>query len=266
MEQSDAWDDPSIMSAVAELKEAEAFFMDDDEVQSSGGMQPLEFDSRPVSSSARSVRSAGASRTPAQAPRSTLSRGTPLEVVTTGTLDEPVLDTILREVKQITAKIAHVMMPYESQAHTLDHLRDWDLWGPLIIGLLLAVLLSVNAENARQAETIFTLVFVVIWCGAAVVTLNAALLGGSIMFWQSVCVLGYSVFPLCVACALCILVERLFDFSKGVRVAIVIPALVWCTKVSVVFIGEIIVPERRTLAVYPVLGFYCFLAWMVITV
>lgn len=265
MEQSDAWDDPSIMSAVAELKEAEAFFMDDDEVQSSGGMQPLEFDSRPVSSSARSVRSSVASSSPAQAP-STLSRGAPVELVTSGTLDEPVLDTILREVKQVTAKIAHVMMPYESQAHTLDHLRDWDLWGPLIIGLLLALLLSVKAKSSKRAETIFALVFVVIWCGAAVVTLNAALLGGSIMFWQSVCVLGYSVFPLCVACALSILGESLFDMPKGFRVAIVIPALIWCTKVSVVFIGEVIVPERRALAVYPVLGFYCFLAWMVVSV
>ena len=184
-----------------------------------------------------------------------------------GTLEEPVMDTIKRDLRTIGRKIRHVMMPYESQQETLQELRDWDLWGPLVIGLALAILLS--AGNNDQAAILFSLVFVLIWAGAAVVTLNAALLGGHLSFWQSVCVLGYSVFPLVVARVIGLLLN-LSSLSLGsrhlIRLLIVIPALVWATKVSVVFIGEAIDEKRRALATYPVLFFYLSLAWMVIVV
>jgi hypothetical protein len=36
-----------------------------------------------------------------------------------------------------------------------------------------------------------------------------------------------------------------------------------CCAASVVFIAQIIAPERKILAVYPVLFFYTFLSWMV---
>mmetsp|Transcript_12127 Transcript_12127/g.36563 ORF Transcript_12127/g.36563 Transcript_12127/m.36563 type:complete len:256 (+) Transcript_12127:75-842(+) len=186
------------------------------------------------------------------------------------TLDEPVMDTIVRDLKTIGIKIRHVMMPYESQEDTLDVLRDWDLWGPLFIGLFLAMLLAYKADP-EQAELLFSLVFVLIWCGGAVVTLNASLLGGNLSFWQSVCVLGYSVVPLVLARALCVLVES-FASSLSVgartllRTLLVCPALVWCTRVSVLFIGDCIQLERRALATYPVIFFYASLAWMVVAV
>jgi len=46
---------------------------------------------------------------------------------------------------------------------------------------------------------VFGAVFIVTWCGAAVVTLNAKLLGGSVSFFQSICVLGYCLFPLVIS-------------------------------------------------------------------
>lgn len=224
---SEVWADPSVQSAVMELQDAEKFL------------------------------------SPAESP--TRRSNDPLEALT-GTLDESVWDTIWRDLRQIGLKIGHVMMPYESQVRTLDHLRDWDLWGPLIIGLFLSVLLTVTAEK-DQAQTIFSQVFAILWVGAAVVTLNAALLGGVISFWQSVCVLGYSSFPLCVARAACLLVQLIFGTTSGiVRILIVLPALIWCTKVSVLFVGEVIADKRRVLAVYPVVFFYTFLAWMVVVV
>ena len=182
------------------------------------------------------------------------------------------MDTILRDVRTVGRKIRHVMTPYEAQTETLNELRDWDLWGPLFIGLFMAILLAQRVGSPENGELIFSLVFVIIWAGAAVVTLNAALLGGIISFWQSVCVLGYSVFPLCVARLICLTFEPLFPKSKRIkfsglfRCLLVLPALVWCTKVSVLFIGEAISPNRRALAVYPVLFFYASLAWMVVVV
>lgn len=56
--------------------------------------------------------------------------------------------------------------------------RDWDLWGPLVFCLLLALLLSFNAR-AEQKEVVFSGVFAIVWIGEAVVTLQIKLLGGN---------------------------------------------------------------------------------------
>lgn len=54
-----------------------------------------------------------------------------------------------------------------------------DLWGPLLLCLLLASLLGLKAPN-DQAPLVFAGVFVIIWCGAGVVTVNGKLLGGKL--------------------------------------------------------------------------------------
>lgn len=52
-----------------------------------------------------------------------------------------------------------------------------DLWGPLLVCLALSIMLSLKAPG-DQSALVFAAVFVVVWCGAALVTLNAQLLGG----------------------------------------------------------------------------------------
>ena len=61
--------------------------------------------------------------------------------------------------------------------------------------LLLSIILSITAPG-DSSSLVFATVFVIVWLGAAVVTVNAQLLGGTISFFQSVCILGYCVFPL----------------------------------------------------------------------
>ena len=92
-----------------------------------------------------------------------------------GTLDEPVSETILRDVKKIGVRIRHVLLPYSTD----KDLRNWDLWGPLILCLALACTMSFNSSSDEDAALVFTAVFVIVWVGAAVVTVNAALLGGN---------------------------------------------------------------------------------------
>lgn len=50
-----------------------------------------------------------------------------------------------------------------------------DLWGPLILCILLATLLH-SSDNEGAPE--FAQVFAIVWIGASVVTLNSKLLGG----------------------------------------------------------------------------------------
>lgn len=54
------------------------------------------------------------------------------------TLDEPVKETILRDLRAVGKKFIHVLYPKRSSAL----LRDWDLWGPLLLCVTLALLLQ----------------------------------------------------------------------------------------------------------------------------
>merc|ERR1712185_879902 len=67
-----------------------------------------------------------------------------------------------------------VLNPRKANIQTL---KNWDLWGPLILCLMLATLLSWFAPY-EQKSLVFASVFVIVWLGAAVVTVNALLLGG----------------------------------------------------------------------------------------
>lgn len=170
------------------------------------------------------------------------------------TLDEPVLSTIMRDVKRVGFKLKHVLIPKD----TVQELRDWDLWGPLLLCLLLASTLSLTAKE-DQTALVFAAVFVIVWCGAAVVTLNAALLGGKISFLQSVCVLGYCLAPLNIASLLCHLVH-----NKIFQLIVTFVCFCWATRASVGFMAQLVQDDRKALGVYPVLLFYLTISWMVL--
>jgi hypothetical protein len=136
------------------------------------------------------------------------------------------------------------------------------LWGPLLVCLLLSVTLGFKSSK-ENASIVFAAVFVVIWCGAAAVTLNAQLLGGNISFFQSVCILGYCVFPLTLSAVGCLFFGFMFS-SAFIKMLVVGAGFVWSTRASVVFMQQVISEERKLLAVYPVFMFYTFLAWMIL--
>ena len=64
----------------------------------------------------------------------------------------------------------------------------------------------------------------IVWCGAAVVTLNGKLLGGKLSFFQSVCVLGYCIFPLVIASLLSWILP-----SFIIKIIVVSVAFAWST-------------------------------------
>ena len=108
---------------------------------------------------------------------SSQSSATILEGGNVQTLDEPVCTTITRDLRRVGAKLRLVLMPAGSQADMLKELRDWDLWGPLLLCLALSIVLSLSASEGQKA-LVFASVFVLVWVGAAVITANALLLGG----------------------------------------------------------------------------------------
>ena len=173
------------------------------------------------------------------------------------TLDEPVSATLLRDLRAILFKLKVVLSPRTSRDDAVAELRNWDLWGPLLLCTTLSVMLSLSAPVGQSSLT-FAAVFVVVWCGAAVVTVNAQLLGGKVSFFQSVCVLGYCIFPMNITAVLCAL------WGNTVWKAIVVSlGFVWATRASVVFMSQLVSEERRLLAAFPVFLFYLVIAWMI---
>lgn len=199
------------------------------------------------------------------------------------TLDEPVMETIMRDVRAVGVKLKAVMIPLDrnkpfgyvdvlqeenvepndGQRNVLNQLRDWDLWGPLFICLSLALILSLK-PGMKQTSHVFTTVFVVMWVGSLVVTVNAQLLGANISIFQSLCVLGYCVFPLTVS-ALIIAILR-FTWLGTLWLDLIWLALgfLWATRVSSIFVGQFVKRERRLLALYPVFFFYLLLGWLIL--
>ncbi|XP_027518898.1 protein YIPF6 isoform X1 [Neopelma chrysocephalum] len=180
------------------------------------------------------------------------------------TLDEPVRDTIMRDLKAVGKKFVHVMYPRKSSAL----LRDWDLWGPLVLCVSLALMLQGgSADSKDDGGPQFAEVFVIIWFGAVVITLNSKLLGGTISFFQSLCVLGYCVLPLTVAMLVCrlVLLAGAGTISFIIRLIVVVAMFGWSTLASTAFLADSQPPNRKALVVYPIFLFYFVISWMILT-
>lgn len=171
------------------------------------------------------------------------------------TLDEPVWRTIFRDVVTIGRNLRSVLIPINWNFNKQDAaLRNWDLWGPLIFILFLASILSWGETNQSQ---VFSLVFTECGLGAIILTVNVILLGGDIVFFQSLCLLGYCLFPINVAAVVCTSVKL-----KWARTLALVVALAWSSWATVPFIGQSVPERRRALAVYPVLLLYCSIGWI----
>lgn len=178
------------------------------------------------------------------------------------TLDEPVTETLMRDVKAVGNKFVHVLIPRDDS----ELLKDWDLWGPLLLCTLLAILLQGHSGGAHDGGPQFAQVFVIIWAGAAVVTMNSKLLDGKLSFFQSICVLGYCVLPLTIAAVIVWITTT--AFKKSV-ITFIIDLLVtalgfgWSMFAAVAFLKPTNNPGKKLISTYPVGLFYFVIAWLV---
>ncbi|PSS25868.1 hypothetical protein M430DRAFT_48278 [Amorphotheca resinae ATCC 22711] len=132
-----------------------------------------------------------------------------------------------------------------------EGLKDWDLWGPLVFCLLLSLLLSFRALE-EQKSLVFSGVFAMVWIGEAVVTMQIKLLGGNISFAQSVCIIGYTLFPLVIAALLSAL-----GIPTIPRIPVYLFLIAWSLAAGISILGGSgVVKNRLGIAVYPLLVFY----------
>eukprot|EP01061_Rhynchopus_euleeides_P002848 TRINITY_DN12187_c0_g1_i3.p4 TRINITY_DN12187_c0_g1~~TRINITY_DN12187_c0_g1_i3.p4 ORF type:complete len:114 (+),score=41.46 TRINITY_DN12187_c0_g1_i3:586-927(+) len=106
----------------------------------------------------------------------------------------------------------------------------------------------------------FAAIFVIVAVGSAVVTLNTKFLGGKISFFQTLCTLGYCLFPLVLIGVL--LMTPINTGSAIIKILMSAFACFWACWASLGFLTGSVRDTRRALAVYPICLFYFFLSWL----
>ena len=179
------------------------------------------------------------------------------------TLEEPITETVFRDLKAVAVKFQHVIIPVEKKSL----LSDWDLWGPLILCTFMAFVLE-NSEEIDKGPA-FAEFFVLTWLGSIIVTVNIKLLGGKISFFQSACVIGYCLFPLALGLSICKILLMVFDGESMLvfilRSIVALISFLWSSYSSMQFLGDSTPAKRKAMAAYPMFLFYFVIAWMVLS-
>jgi hypothetical protein len=174
------------------------------------------------------------------------------------TLDESILTTITRDLQLIYTKLKFVVIPNQPKNLKTWHIKRWDLWGPLILDLLLACTLAINSRDKSQ---MIILIFVIFWLGGVILFLNANFLGVKSSIFQMFCLLGYCLFPL----NLSAIFVTIFKLNAILRLIVVGVACFWSIYSSSDFLSTITNQDQRYLVLYPCILFYLYISWFIIS-
>ncbi|XP_050219039.1 protein YIP4b-like [Mercurialis annua] len=175
------------------------------------------------------------------------------------TLTEPVWDTVKRDLSRIVSNLKLVVFPNPYREDPGKALRDWDLWGPFFFIVFLGLTLSWSA-SVKKSE-VFAVAFALLAAGAVILTLNVLLLGGHIIFFQSLSLLGYCLFPLDVGAVICMLKDNVI-----VKMIVVCVTLAWSSWAAYPFMSSAVNPRRKALALYPVFLMYVSVGFLIIAI
>ncbi|KAF8084804.1 hypothetical protein N665_0699s0019 [Sinapis alba] len=175
------------------------------------------------------------------------------------TLTEPVWDTVKRDLSRIVSNLKLVVFPNPNREDPGKALRDWDLWGPFFFIVFLGLTLSWSA-SVKKSE-VFAVAFALLAAGAVILTLNVLLLGGHIIFFQSLSLLGYCLFPLDVGAVICMLKDNVI-----LKMVVVCVTLAWSSWAAYPFMSAAVNPRRKALALYPVFLMYVSVGFLIIAI
>ena len=173
-----------------------------------------------------------------------------------GTLDESVYATVSRDFSMIYNKLKYVINPFISREMKYNHIRQWDLWGPLLLNLILASTLALNTKEKGQ---ITSLIFIIFWLGGVAIYLNNYFLEVKASIFQIFCLLGYCLFPLNIA-AIIVTIINSYDI---IRLIVVGFTCFWSIYSSSDYLKIMINPEQRYLVLYPCILFYLYISWFI---
>ena len=110
-------------------------------------------------------------------------------------------------------------------------LEDWDLWGPLIYVLVEAIVVAAQASS--NGHVILATIFFSNLFGALIVTLNARFLGVESGFFESICLIGYCLFPLSAGALVTAILKPILAY--WIRFFVILGCFLWCCACSFAF-------------------------------
>ena len=175
------------------------------------------------------------------------------------TLNESISSTILRDLKLIYYKLKYVMNPFSSNVDRKKHIQQWDLWGPLLFVTFLSCTLAINSKD--KSHTIIS-IFTIFWIGNLLVYINGNLLNSNIKFFQTICLLGYCLFPLNISA----LILSITHFYEILRVIIVLITLIWSLFSVKQYFKSLTSDDQSKLVFYPAILLFLFISWFILVV
>lgn len=121
---------------------------------------------------------------------------------------------------------------------------------------------TIALKYEESKANAFVQVFLIFWLGAYIISLNNKMLQVSTSFFQCVCFLGYSLFPLNLITVFFLIGPAM---HVAVRIALVLIMSLWSVKASYNYIFTKSTEDNRILVTYPICLFYSFMGWFVIT-
>lgn len=91
--------------------------------------------------------------------------------------------------------------------------------------------------------------------------LSVSFQGGHIIFFQSLSLLGYCLFPLDVGALVCMLKNNVI-----VKIVVVAITLAWSSWAAYPFMSAAVNPRRKALAIYPVFLMYISVGFLIIAI
>ncbi len=177
-----------------------------------------------------------------------------------GDLDEPIMDTVKRDLYSFFVKIRFVLLPFTKE-EKVKELRDWDLFGPLLIAIGLTIIMMFKG-SIFDINHLFAANFLLIFIGSSLVTMNAKLVGVRYSFFFYSSALGYCLAPFIFAA-----LANLFFGKIITRLGILLITgfcYLWCLRSITIFFQLTIIPSRKYLVLYPVCLYYLFFAWFIV--
>lgn len=172
------------------------------------------------------------------------------------TLNESITDTLLRDIGLIYNKLKYVINPFSSDNNKNIHIRQWDLWGPLIFVTILSCTLALQSNV--KGNTI-TLIYGIFWIGSFLIYLNAYLLNSKTNLFQVICLTGYCLFPFNIVA----IILALTNFYNIIRFLLVAAACSWSLLSIFGFLKITSFEEQRYLVYYPAILLYVFISWII---
>ena len=129
----------------------------------------------------------------------------PTVVINRIELEEPIMQTVMKDVKSVILKTRYAIFPF-SLKEKEEKLRDCntrvmlgDLWGPLIFCLLMSTFISLSSSAVDDSDDVFGIVYLTLFGGAAIIGINTFLVSEVSSIFLMMSIIGYCLFPFVVA-------------------------------------------------------------------